>query len=140
MGQSQLVRQVSIALAFHSRPFRKQLYKQIAYICACSAYSEFFDAAPCYSEVLIASTAFVVTCLLAKGIDMIPGLSLRATEYSEALGMDETEVRVDSGRQNVNPTHVATSCVRLANSPAIISRLDGTSWTGRLPPVDSRRS
>ncbi|KIJ38501.1 hypothetical protein M422DRAFT_210942 [Sphaerobolus stellatus SS14] len=52
----------------------KQLYKQFAYILACSAYT------------------FVVTCILAKGIDMIPGLSLRASEYAEELGMDETEI------------------------------------------------
>jgi ammonium transporter, Amt family len=35
---------------------------------------------------------FIVTALIAKGIDMLPGLQLRASEESESLGMDETEV------------------------------------------------
>lgn len=53
----------------------KQLYKQLAYVCAVSAYS------------------FVVTALIAKGIDLIPGLHLRATDESERLGMDDDQVR-----------------------------------------------
>ncbi|KAF8588433.1 ammonium transporter [Ramaria rubella] len=52
----------------------KQIYKQFAYICACYGYT------------------FVVTCILAKGIDMIPGLHLRASNHAEEVGMDETEI------------------------------------------------
>lgn len=51
------------------------LYKQICYVLAACAYT------------------FVVTALIAKGVDMIPGLSLRAGSANEALGMDEIEVR-----------------------------------------------
>ncbi|KAF8525200.1 ammonium transporter [Hysterangium stoloniferum] len=52
----------------------KRLYKQFAYVCACTGY------------------AFVTTYLLAKGIDLIPGLHLRASDSAENLGMDETEI------------------------------------------------
>jgi ammonium transporter, Amt family len=52
----------------------KQIYIQIAYIAATCGYS------------------FVVTALLTKGIDMIPGLSLRNTPEAEVVGMDEIEV------------------------------------------------
>ena len=52
----------------------KQLYIQFAYICATVGYT------------------FVVTALLAKGIDMLPFCSLRATAEEEALGMDDTQV------------------------------------------------
>lgn len=52
----------------------KQLYIQVAYICATVSYS------------------FVVSALLAKAIDIIPGLHLRSSEEGEALGMDEVEV------------------------------------------------
>jgi ammonium transporter, Amt family len=53
----------------------KQLYMQFAYICATCVY------------------AFVVTALLAKCVDLIPGLHLRSTLEGEKLGMDEVEVR-----------------------------------------------
>jgi ammonium transporter, Amt family len=52
----------------------KQLYIQFAYICACATYS------------------FVVTAVIAKSIDLIPGLNLRSTPEAESLGMDESEV------------------------------------------------
>jgi ammonium transporter, Amt family len=52
----------------------KQLYVQFAYTCATVAYS------------------FVVTALIAKTIDMIPGLKLRTSEEGESLGVDEMEV------------------------------------------------
>ncbi|THV06109.1 ammonium transporter [Dendrothele bispora CBS 962.96] len=52
----------------------KQLYIQFAYICAASGYS------------------FVVTAVIAKGIDMIPGLHLRGTPEDERLGLDEVEI------------------------------------------------
>jgi len=51
----------------------KQLYIQIAYIVACTAYT------------------FVVSAALAKVIDMIPGLKLRASEEAELLGMDDDQ-------------------------------------------------
>lgn len=52
----------------------KQLYVQIAYIVACTAYS------------------FVVSAILAFGINLIPGLHLRASEDAELLGMDEDQL------------------------------------------------
>lgn len=52
----------------------KQLYMQFAYICATSGYT------------------FVVTALLAKCVDLIPGLHLRSTPEAEKLGMDEIEI------------------------------------------------
>lgn len=54
----------------------KQLYIQFAYVCATTAYS------------------FVVTALLAKAMDTIPGLQLRSTAEGERLGMDEVEVNI----------------------------------------------
>lgn len=52
----------------------KQLYIQIAYVVACCAY------------------AFVVSGILAYGIDKIPGLHLRASEEAELLGMDDDQL------------------------------------------------
>lgn len=52
----------------------KQLYIQVAYICACTGYS------------------FVVSALLAYGINLIPGLKLRASEEAELLGMDDDQL------------------------------------------------
>lgn len=52
----------------------RQLYIQIAYIVACSAY------------------AFVVSALLAYAVNFIPGLHLRATEEAELLGMDDDQL------------------------------------------------
>lgn len=52
----------------------KALYIQFAYVCATCAYT------------------FVMTALLAKAIDMVPGLHLRGTPEEERVGMDEIEV------------------------------------------------
>ncbi len=52
----------------------KQLYIQIAYIVACTAY------------------AFVMSALIAYGINYIPGLHLRASEEAELLGMDDDQL------------------------------------------------
>ena len=52
----------------------KQLYIQIAYIVAASAY------------------AFCVSAILAFAIDKIPGLKLRASEEAELLGMDDDQL------------------------------------------------
>lgn len=52
----------------------KQLYVQFAYICATVGYT------------------FVVTALLAKALDMIPYMRLRASPEEEALGMDDTQI------------------------------------------------
>ncbi|TEB39077.1 ammonium transporter [Coprinellus micaceus] len=52
----------------------KALYKQIAYVAATCAYT------------------FVMTALIAKGIDMIPGLKLRTSPEGEILGIDETDI------------------------------------------------
>ena len=52
----------------------RQLYVQIAYILACTFYS------------------FVVSAILAFGINYIPGLHLRASEEAELLGMDDDQL------------------------------------------------
>lgn len=52
----------------------KQLYKQFAYVCAVCGY------------------AFVVTAIIAKSVDMVPGLRLRASDEAEGLGMDEDQI------------------------------------------------
>lgn len=52
----------------------KQLYVQVAYICATCSY------------------AFVVTALIATCINAIPGLHLRTTTEGETVGLDEVEV------------------------------------------------
>ncbi|KIM84631.1 hypothetical protein PILCRDRAFT_818210 [Piloderma croceum F 1598] len=52
----------------------RQLYIQGAYVAATTGYT------------------FVVTALIVKGIDMIPGLQLRASEESETLGTDDMEI------------------------------------------------
>ncbi|KAI5791970.1 ammonium transporter AmtB-like domain-containing protein [Geopyxis carbonaria] len=52
----------------------KQLYIQIAYIVACTAYT------------------FVVTCLICFAINAVPGLQLRASEQAELLGMDDDQL------------------------------------------------
>jgi Amt family ammonium transporter len=52
----------------------KQMYIQIAYIVACTAYS------------------FVVSALIAYAINYIPGLRLRASEEAELLGMDDDQM------------------------------------------------
>ncbi|KAK5663652.1 hypothetical protein OQA88_4083 [Cercophora sp. LCS_1] len=51
----------------------KLLYIQVAYIVACCAYM------------------FVVSVIIAKAIDMIPGLHLRASSEAELLGMDDDQ-------------------------------------------------
>lgn len=51
----------------------RQLYVQVAYIVASCAYT------------------FVVSALIAKAIDMIPGLHLRASSEAELLGMDDDQ-------------------------------------------------
>ena len=52
----------------------KQLYIQIAYICATCGY------------------AFVVSAIIAYAINAIPGLNLRASEEAELLGMDDDQL------------------------------------------------
>lgn len=52
----------------------KQLYIQIVYIVAASAYT------------------FVVSALIAYAINAIPGLKLRASEEAELLGMDDDQL------------------------------------------------
>ena len=52
----------------------KQLYIQIAYIVACCAYS------------------FVMSCIIAYGINYVPGLKLRASDEAELLGMDDDQL------------------------------------------------
>ncbi|KAJ2919328.1 hypothetical protein MD484_g1100, partial [Candolleomyces efflorescens] len=52
----------------------KALYKQVAYVAATCAYT------------------FVVTALIAKGVDMVPGLKLRTSPEGEIIGIDETDI------------------------------------------------
>ena len=52
----------------------KQLYIQIAYIVATSTYT------------------FVMSTIIAYGINFIPGLHLRASEEAELLGMDDDQL------------------------------------------------
>lgn len=52
----------------------KQLYIQVAYICACTGY------------------AFVMSAIIALAINFIPGLHLRASEEAELLGMDDDQL------------------------------------------------
>ncbi|KAG8695550.1 hypothetical protein FRC08_007712 [Ceratobasidium sp. 394] len=52
----------------------KQLYIQFAYVCASCGY------------------VFVMTAILAKLVDICPGLGLRATEQGEMLGMDDDQI------------------------------------------------
>jgi Amt family ammonium transporter len=52
----------------------KQLYRQVAYVCAATAYS------------------FVVSAIIAYAIDKIPGLHLRASSEAELLGMDDDQL------------------------------------------------
>ncbi|KIO33577.1 hypothetical protein M407DRAFT_186135 [Tulasnella calospora MUT 4182] len=58
---------------FMQRNF-KQLYIQFAYVCACCAY------------------VFVVTAIICKVMDVIPGLSLRGSDEAEIIGMDEQDI------------------------------------------------
>lgn len=51
-----------------------QLYIQIAYIVAACGYS------------------FVMSAIIAKLVDLVPGLHLRATEEAELLGMDDDQL------------------------------------------------
>jgi Amt family ammonium transporter len=52
----------------------KQLYIQVAYIVACTAYT------------------FVMSALIAFAVNLIPGLHLRASEEAELLGMDDDQM------------------------------------------------
>ena len=104
----------------------KQMYIQIAYIVACTAYT------------------FVVSAALAYGIDKIPGLHLRASEEAELLGMDDdqhgefsydyVEVRRDflawsphrvepaqNGEVVIEPQHGIQEHASLAHSPSFHS-------------------
>lgn len=58
---------------FLNRNYR-QLYIQVAYIVACTAYS------------------FVVSAGIAFLINLVPGLQLRASEEAELLGMDDDQL------------------------------------------------
>lgn len=52
----------------------RQFYIQLAYVVACTAY------------------AFVMSAILAYGINIIPGLHLRTSEEAELLGMDDDQL------------------------------------------------
>lgn len=52
----------------------RQFYIQLAYVLACAGY------------------AFVMSAVLAYGINLIPGLHLRTSEEAELLGMDDDQL------------------------------------------------
>ncbi|KAI0045756.1 ammonium transporter [Auriscalpium vulgare] len=79
----------------------KQLYIQFAYICATTAYT------------------FVVTALIAKGMDLVPALRLRASPDAEVLGMDEDQIG-----------EFATDYIEV--------RRDYTDWTAR-PDISNEK-
>ena len=99
----------------------KQLYIQIAYICAAVAYT------------------FVVTALLAKGLDMIPLLRLRSTAEDEALGMDDVQVSLS---KYLHPTFsgipgsLTPFIFRSVNSRMITSKYAVTIRIGPPPTME----
>lgn len=100
----------------------KQLYIQIAYIVACSGY------------------AFVVSAIIAKIIDLIPGLKLRASEEAELLGMDDDqhgEFGMCSSQAGIFLTFSRSPLIlmltRACQQPTTTSRSAETSWPGHLP-------
>lgn len=97
----------------------RQLYVQIAYIVAATAY------------------AFVVSAIIAKLIDLVPGLHLRASEEAELLGMDDDQhgefaydyVEVCSPHSHIpHPTF---------HTPEYLTHPTGPP---RLPRLDARRA
>lgn len=78
----------------------KAMYKQIAFIAASCAYT------------------FVMTALIAKGIDLIPGLQLRASPENEILGIDETDVCVPIPGICSSDLGLTLTLFRLASSQA----------------------
>ena len=86
----------------------KQLYIQVAYIVATSAYS------------------FVVSALIAKGIDLIPGLHLRASEEAELLGLD------DDQHGEFSYDYVEVRRDFLAWSPQSAQQADASTFTPQL--------
>jgi len=93
----------------------KQLYIQFAYVCATCSYT------------------FVMTALIAKGLDMIPALSLRATEVAEALGMDEDQVRFICLAHEGDPCLTFCPSYKIGEfaTDYIEVRRDFTDWTTR---------
>jgi len=75
----------------------KALYKQVAYIAATCAYT------------------FVMTALIAKGVDLIPGLKIRTTPEGEIIGIDETDVSISPVSRRMKLLSYAIH--RLVNSP-----------------------
>ena len=90
----------------------KQLYIQGVYICATCGY------------------AFIATAILAKVIDVIPGLHLRTTSEGEVLGLDETEVRLTLARSCVRVFKTELT-LRLASLQPTILKSAGIFRTGR---------
>ena len=98
----------------------KQLYIQVAYIFATCGYS------------------FIVTAIIAKAIDLIPGLALRATPEMELIGMDDAQVRLRfSHDSRALRTILTRAHGRSASSRRTTSKCAGTTPTGRRPPTAS---
>ena len=91
----------------------RQMYVQVAYIVAACGYT------------------FVVSALIAKAIDMIPGLHLRASSEAELLGMDDDqhgEFAYDYVEVR-NPQYFPFSPHPDANKPPQQVRRDYLAWT-----------
>lgn len=94
----------------------KQLYIQVAYVFATCGYS------------------FVVTAIIDKGIDLIPGLALRAAPEMESIGMDDAQVRLRFYYSiHALRTVLTRAHGRSASSRRTTSRCAGTTRTGRRP-------
>lgn len=88
-----------------------RMYKQIAYIAACLSY------------------AFVISAAIAKIIDIIPGLHLRASDHAELMGMDDDQlgefaydyVEVRRDYLAWTPNHTRAPIVGMDQEPHMVS-------------------
>lgn len=99
----------------------KQLYIQFAYVCAVCAYT------------------FVMTVLIAKTINYIPGLHLRADDEAETLGMDEDQVctLLPYAPPSRFADHNFPMEIRLESSRQTISKFGETTQTGPHGPTST---
>jgi Amt family ammonium transporter len=102
----------------------KQLYIQVAYVVACTAYS------------------FVVSAGIAAVVNLIPGLKLRASEEAELLGMDDDQLgEFAYDYVEVRRDYLAWSPATEDNDMEMIEAVDGDrekSDTLRMRKVSSR--
>ena len=102
----------------------KQLYIQVAYVVACTAYS------------------FVVSAGIAAVVNLIPGLKLRASEEAELLGMDDDQLgEFAYDYVEVRRDYLAWSPATEGNDMEVIDAVDGDrekSNALRMRKVSSR--